>query len=853
MESFWAYHHEGSQAERFFVARYLDNPLIADKLDQDILDCTRSWTHTREGYHLRNVIAALDPSIRGSQLCSEHDPTHAVHGLMTRCESRHVRLITPGEIIHLAEETPVMTAPDSFPEEVLDLQTECVNAYFRSVGVNADLTSTLSTETLQWFRREDTLEVPQRRLVTARARGDRETIMSPLTTKFGSRIAMSDKYVILGSPEHGELVVMTYDMFLAWLDIVRVRGRASLACDLVYQGTLLRERLTRQTAWQRRWIDEFGNEGFELAKMTEGLAKTYLSFMTDPELRSGGPYEAMWKKLEGKLNKICAEPLRRATLLLEQQELYERIVAGASVSEVAELFGLQKTIGHPFIYVERGGRSAAKEALEHVHIPVPAAAELRAAWCSMFTSGYLKKERKWPPLVFADSAKTTQLYRWYRSNYTNLDAQDFDLTEWNGVLFGECLEYNPHPNILELVDDKAISLYRGNLEAYWDSDVSPESFKRLILEIMAREKLTFMDIVNTVERDEVPDSWLVVCLYPKEREFKIDARMFAILVLEMRTFFAGNEANLAESVFPYLDAQTMTKSGVAIDRQFYQITEPREDPQNLHLFVELDLSRWNLKWRDVVISRIAADFDCLFGRQRTFSFVHKFFARSVVVVRTPRLRPDGIELFSPPEGPLVWYNHLGGFEGLAQKTWSTATYAMVDRSMRNVACSRILIGQGDNQVMSMVFPRDPLIPAAQQCKAMYDDVTQRLARGCAEVNQDMKTEECVGSRTVLSYSKKIYVRGLVYPLSIKMASRAFARTSEEIPSLSAELAALHSATLAGAESSRKPLALYLMASYLTAREIRRRSLEDHPEWDRVPASRMEQLRRISKTEVVQML
>lgn len=46
-------------------------------------------------------------------------------------------------------------------------------------------------------------------------------------------------------------------------------------------------------------------------------------------------------------------------------------------------------------------------------------------------------------------------------------------------------------------------------------------------------------------------------LHSKEREIKIKARLFAMMTLEMRMYFAATEKNLVNGILKYLPTQTM--------------------------------------------------------------------------------------------------------------------------------------------------------------------------------------------------------------------------------------------------------------------------------------------------------
>jgi hypothetical protein len=820
----------GDHQRVFSTARYLDSPLIADHLLSDLeLACTSQKVEPSV-HHLRT---ALDKMIRDRRIDRSSDQwvrlkTAWQDGSAYQCN--RVIPLAPSDLIvmnntlHSKKDTSKQ-AIDVFRE----IQAAC-HTILQARGVKITSEAAISVQTQDLFAKEDTAVSPQSSLVALRAAGDTSLVVDLFETDLSEIIALSDAYVLLFDKKSGIIRVGTYNMYLSFLDIVRVRARASLGVDIMYPDTELRHRILEQQKWQERWIARYETEGFALAKQTEALNKTRLGWITDEETRIGGAYEYMWGKLYDKVRKLEKSDKKTRQIISEARCHYETYVDGASEQELVELFGLQKMVGYPFIDSVRSGLSAAKEAQAFIDIRYEHAVRLRNAWRSMFTAGYLAKEHRWPNMDFSSTGLSTKLYRWYITGYTNLRAEDFDLDEWNHVIFDKTFEFDYHENYLELMDDKALSYSREEADAYWNKSLNAQSDRRLLLEIMSRDGFSFRAILEDIAADNISHNWKIVCIYPKEKELKPDARMFAMLVLEMRTFFNGCEANVATKIFPYISSQTMTKSKEDIHRIFYEFTKPRESDEDLHLFLECDLSRWNLRWRKRVVNLVGSDLNHLFGVQNAFTIAHEFFTESIVVVRTPRLRPDGIDLHEPPASLLVYRKWFGGLEGLQQKLWTLCTYAMIFVALAVLHISYILIGQGDNQILSIVAPRDQYKTNLEQYRNLSEKVTELLEKHCAEVGQELKPDECLHSRTVITYSKEVWVSGVMHPLSLKYFSRIGARTNDEVPTLCAEITGLHAAALAAAESNIRPLSVYYGCVFLHVREIEIRVHEKHPCW-----------------------
>ncbi|DAD54832.1 large protein [Armillaria mellea negative strand RNA virus 2] len=804
-----------NSSSRFFLARHLDSPIIADGLAEDI-------DEVRSGHPSTKTSKGLWHTLTRCLSGTDNMRKYQALGKTKERVITDLRLLTPVDLLQMVDTIVATHTSLDDEESVAASWVDAVNAVFSSPDKPVINRLTVSESAQRWLDREETLEQLWSSCQRNCASGRSVESTAAIRTCLGTHITIDRHKLIIHSGEAGLIHYGSFEMFLAMKDCCGVRGRSFLAAEYFYPGGRLEARIQSQITWQRTLIELLGNDGYEIAKQTESLSKAWMTSLTDDVFRHDGPFDKMLDKVRLKIAKITADDVVTRVKAENLLTAYTVLLEDCTLQETVELFGLQKLCMFPFIYSGRGGASAAKEALDQAYISHRHAQELRACWCSSFAAGYVTKNHRWPGLLFPDEQIGSTLHRWYTSNRQDITSRDFSLSDWDGVRFTQTLDFNYHDNYLDLIDDKAISYYRDEMRAYWDGASYASSDRRLLLEMLSREKISIKEICDLVARREIPLVWKIVSLYPKEKEMKVNARMFSMMVLEMRTFFTCLEANLAEEVFPFLKTQTMTKDKVSITRRFFHLTRPDASSVTVRVFFECDLSRWNLRWRDEAVRPIAEDLNDLFGTPGLFTYVHEFFSESVILVRTPRLRPNGIELMSPPASDLVWYNHKGGFEGIAQKLWSICTYAMIDRGMRDLPCSYILIGQGDNQVLSIEVARDESIPLEAQCKALSTQISSTLTRACKDVNQDLKPEECLESRTVITYSKNVYINGAEHFTSVKFAARLFAQTNNEIPSLSGDLAGLSSACIAAAEYNTTPIKLGALQSFFLTKELRLR-------------------------------
>jgi len=670
-----------------------------------------------------------------------------------------------------------------------------------------DLPASPGMEELSLYSKALLLDAIVQQVFTENASGRRDTCKGSLGTLswivaeniclLKIRLENTDKWVKR---------LITWHQLLLLKDALLSRAQVLSAARSFFPGNPeLVDLILKHYKWQELCLYRYGNEGYEIVKCTESLAKAYLSEVSGDPLADAGPYPRERAKVYQK--ELDIRHVDRAQSL---DTLYDELLRSCSkVSLVVELFGLQKMTGHPMIDPLRGGRAVAEYARSPDTTLPQHALQLEWTFCQTFLQEYVRKEG-WPNLVFSEAGKKTELYRLFALRARRLHAGSYPLEDWKECEFTRVFEIDYAVNYLELMDDKSISYYRGNLAAAWDDDVEPTSHRRLLLEMLSRDDLDMKEIAHRVMRRQIPLDWLVVCLYPKEREFKLSPRMFAMMVIEMRTFFAMHEMNLADNILPYIPELTMTKSQGDVSKIFLDLTKPIPPGDILNVFIEFDFKKWNSLWRKLAVHAIGRRIDTLHDSPGFFSFVHDFFENCLMVVRTRELRPLGIETSWPPETLLAWYKHIGGCEGIVQKKWSIATSCEIKWALRKLAVSFKLVGQGDNQVVSAQWKSPATGTRKENLVKMKEEIVSRVAATCRLVHQELNPDECLESTTVITFSKNVYVGGVYYPTSLKFHSRLFPHASQDFPSIRANLGAIYSTATAGAERTMRPLmSLYL--------------------------------------------
>lgn len=580
----------------------------------------------------------------------------------------------------------------------------------------------------------------------------------------------------------------TYEQAQMLQDACLARFNAFMAIDAnVHNGSeRMRPLLVRLLHWQEDILEEYGNEGYDLVKGPESVAKSYLTTLTDGDVLPVSSFVRTVSKLAEKEKKLSGTASTPFT-----DRLTDIIIDAGDLWTASELFGCTKLSGHPFVYASVSAKSVQSEGCPPGAIDYMAVVGMHRTFKAMVLTRYLEKHRTWPP--FKDDhmpRDSTKLQALWKNESLHVPKGSYPLDEWDGVEFGKFMEFDYSPDYLDMIDDKAINPGAHLASAFWFS--SPNGGHRRLLEsLIHKEDIDTFAIVERMRRGLFTPEERYIELTQKEREFKTSARCFCKLTFEVRLFYVLTEANLKRFMGGesgdngYLPQQTMTMSNTKLRHRMYDLTSGKKRDNTC--LVEVDFSRWNLRWRAPSVNPISRTLESIFGLPGVFSQAHQFFESSTIVVTDKHTLPKGVRKGMHardwPESDIVWRGHGGGFEGIQQTLWTICTLAMMYYSLRDEECSFKMAGQGDNQVFYVSFNLK-----GQSMQTALLDFLRSMERESERLNHEVKPDECVDSSTVLTYGKEIYANGVHVLYSLKFSSRAFSRLDHSAPSLTKEIA-----------------------------------------------------------------
>lgn len=674
-----------------------------------------------------------------------------------------------------------------------------------------------------WFKRTVFFETYINKIGRSRASGAKGIV----STSSGGLEMRGDEYlVVLTDHSTSASYLLAYSQVLMLKDMCYSRANTIIACQVLYPDQDGPQLLNACFDWALRCLEEYGNRGYELVKAIEALAKTNITRKAGGVFSTEGPHEKMVSGIQEK-ERGYSEGETPFT-----DELDSLLGKARSMEMDVEIFGLQKLSGHPLVDPYTGGKKVRDTSRKRVLYRPSNISRLRNNFCRMYLEGYIRRSSTWPPLVPLEGAEDTRLYQLMLLNELRINASSYPLEDWEFFKYGHHHNFDYYPNFLDLMDDKSISYYRDQFMATWDRTIRPRSHKRLLIEMLSRPEVTIRDIVERVRKGDIPFSWMIVSLYPKEREFKLDPRMFGMMVFEMRAFFTCTEANIAECVFPNLPPQTMTLSKIQIQELFQDVTADHGRHGGVRLYEEFDLSGWNGHFHDEVVDPIAMDLEDMFDLPGVFSVIHHFFKESIMSVRVRECVPPDGHLAQVKggfqrsmESNVLWPDHDAGIEGLAQKIWTCPTYSMFDLAMQKFGVKYYIIGQADNQTCTAWIPESLSSQYKGGVKELALEIAQAANSECQAAGHELNLDECLHSTEVITYSKDVYVQGVEYYTSLKALSRVFPHSASDFPSIANSIGAISGQCLAAAERCKNSLkaywlCLFHMALYLNTLELR---------------------------------
>ncbi|QYN16466.1 MAG: RNA-dependent RNA polymerase, partial [Yunnan mymona-like virus 1] len=632
-------------------------------------------------------------------------------------------------------------------------------------------------------------------------------------------ICVADGFILLRSKSAPSMFyLLTFEQLQMIQDVAFARENIYTCLSLgLHRGTdNLAHLVPALLKWQEDCLIEYDNDGFDLVKQPEAVMKAWVNTLTGGDILVDSSFNRTVRKIEMK-----ELPLSGTNKITRRLAQFCKLVR--DVGDALELFGLIKLAGHPVVYSTRSMASIRKEALPQNRIsPLSAHNMVRSSKHNIVLSNYIMKNAAWPRFRLPP-VPGTELRRHWVNQTTQLPVTSYDMADLDHIRFAKFLEFDYSLDFLKFLDDKAICPGASEAAAYWFGGSDEPT--RLLVKALVTEEINMYEVVERLRRRNFDIDEMIIMLTQKERELKPAARCFCKLPYLVRFFFVLTEYNLREGIMQkYIPQLTMTMSQAQVKNRLYSIAyRGRINPGSTG-FLEIDFSRWNLRWRARTVDPIGRELEDIYGLPGVYTQAHWFFSHATIVLTDKNCKPDGVTRGSHPRdwptSSLVHRNHLGGFEGIIQDHWSICTVAMVYTAMFGLDIEFIMAGQGDNQIMAITLTGE----STTSLRDMFHKILGLLDMYCRALGHDVKPEECIDSSTVVTYSKDFYINAVHRQYTLKFASRTLRRDESDVPSLASDVSGSCAIATLVADTLQNPIQGYWWMLYRVLRTLRLRSV-----------------------------
>jgi hypothetical protein len=488
---------------------------------------------------------------------------------------------------------------------------------------------------------------------------------------------------------------LSKESLLCLSDLVHQRMNLYLSCALAEILNLPQYLKTQDLYTILTWGDQIiklkGQEGYKAIKLLEPCC---ISSIIEQEEESVCDSKKFFSSILSDFDRASFEYDRITAL--------RYLVDTLSLDHKSQVFGLFRIWGHPVVNSIQGIQKVIKSGCSVTMPDKQLANDILYMFRLLFINGYLEKNKIWPDCDI--EPLNSDYLNHCKTNNIKLDpySPSFKLSDMKKVQINKVFEPDPTYNISSMMSDKALSLkYTELLDTYKKTKgIGKSANRKVILEWLKSEFVSAQELIQEIDSHGMDKENLAIGVVPKEREMKVEPRLFALLTLKTRLYFVITESLIADHLLEYFPQITMGMTGAELNKTLYNITKTQKEQSegSQSITVNIDFEKWNLKMRKFMSLPLFKEFDRLFGYNNVFQRTHEIFESSFIYLadEETELRYKGGEFLA---NHCSWKNHFGGFEGQRQKGWTILTVCLIELATMPQKLKHSLVGRGDNQVL----------------------------------------------------------------------------------------------------------------------------------------------------------
>nr|QMP82342.1 RNA-dependent RNA polymerase [Coleopteran rhabdo-related virus OKIAV29] len=502
------------------------------------------------------------------------------------------------------------------------------------------------------------------------------------------------------------------------------------------------------------------------------------------------------------------------------------ILSHQNDNQKMQIFGLYRIWGHPTVSGRSGILKLRKSAccprvLNNTLIKI-----IHRQWREYFCTGYYAMNRRWPAITLDPIAKHSYLGKCLEKGIElDLHHKEYRIDDWDHVTFNQTFTIPDKLELAEVIADKALSHNFPELKKFIErsESIGPGYSRSVIIQWLHSEISNPKEFLEKIGREGFGMYENVMGAYPKEKELKLDPRLYGLLTLLKRLYVVITESLLSDCILPVFPEITMTLDLISLTHKIFSRTKNLRKSDNTNnlqtqhktIVINMDFNKWNSWMRKEETYEIFKDFDCLFGLNNVYTRSHDMFSESYIYLAdstyTPTVQGDGLKV---DEG--CWDDHLGGIEGLRQKGWTIFTVVILKfvSSLFGVKCS--IMGQGDNQVLFCQYPGHL---NDEEVRSRHTKFIEGLKETLLLIGPPLKLEETWSSSNFFIYGKYPVLKGIPLTVSLKRLIRASRMTNEDLQTLEATLSSIAANAASATQNDLDPIIPFVVSNFETAGAI----------------------------------
>ncbi|QBK47210.1 RdRP [Anopheles darlingi virus] len=493
-----------------------------------------------------------------------------------------------------------------------------------------------------------------------------------------------------------------------------------------------------------------------------------------------------------------------------------------------ELTGMTKIFGYPILREEMLLDQLREHGVNsHPDFSFPTLSHVMGLIKRDFIINYRAKTGKFPNIAYCPEKIKNYMDR--DEIFPKWLTRDYDA--WNSIVFSQTLDFDYSPDLSELTKDSACavplsqwpSMYdRCAYKYHYGKDMPRYDKKkchtRVVMAFLEADEDKVRKLVRDIERMHLnPENRIIVQCGKELEQKEFSGRAFTKQTPEQRYLQVVMEMNIADNIFRFVPEQSMTDGEVALANR--QMSQYRELGGRVD-FMSMDLTKWCLRHRSVMVEEIGKMYDSLFGLNGLYQTSHDFFVHCNVFVNSRMCPPDYDDEGNPIPGPFFMNNFVGGCEGLHQKKWTHMTIGIIKLALERTGIKGTLMGQGDNQIVMLHYDSSQIenrtsIRSAflAQCERLFNSVGHRLKR-----------QETWYSSQLHEYGKLRMYKGVIVSQGTKKSTKLIPDINDGLFAISSSIATLNTLTEAIAKGNQDADVAFMMNQILLASYLHRKSI-----------------------------